>query len=148
MDQPTGEDVLHRLEPLVGTWDLEARAADGEAWPGGGRYVFEWHPSGAHLLQRGTVDHPDAPDSFSVIGCDGANGTYSQLYSDDRGVCRIYAMTLDDRTWTLERQGEPFAQRWTATFSDDGDTITGRWELAEDGSTYRTDFHLVLRRAT
>ena len=57
-------------------------------------------------------------------------------------------MTLDDRTWTLERRGEPFAQRWTATFSDDGDTITGRWELAEDGSTYRTDFHLVLRRAT
>ena len=57
-------------------------------------------------------------------------------------------MTLDDRTWTLERRGEPFAQRWTATFSDDGDTLTGRWELAEDGSTYRTDFHLVLRRAT
>ena len=146
MDQPTAGEALRRLDPLVGEWELEARGPDGEPWPGSGRFTFEWHPSGAHLVQRTTVDHPDAPDTFAVIGCDAANGTYTQLYSDDRGVCRVYAMTIDDRTWTLERQGEPFAQRWTSTFSEDGDTITGRWWLAEDGSTFRPDFDLVLRR--
>ena len=31
-------------------------------------------------------------------------------------------------------------------FSDDGNTITGRWEMAEDGTCYTTDFGLVLRR--
>jgi hypothetical protein len=30
--------------------------------------------------------------------------------------------------------------------SDDGSTITGRWEIAEDGVNYRTDFDLVYRR--
>jgi len=30
--------------------------------------------------------------------------------------------------------------------SDDGNTITGRWELAEDGTNYTTDFDLIYRR--
>jgi hypothetical protein len=30
------------------------------------------------------------------------------------------------------------SQRLTATFSDDGNTITGRWEIAEDGTNYTT----------
>lgn len=133
---------------MVGEWELEARGADGEPWPGSGRFTFEWHPSVAHLVQRGTVDHPHAPASVSVIGCDGANGTYTQLYSDERGVCRVYAMTIDDRAWTLERRGEPFDQRWTSTFSTDGSTITGRWEIAEDGAPYRLDFEMTLRRVS
>ena len=53
-------------------------------------------------------------------------------------------MTIDGTTWTLAREGEPFAQRWTATMDDD--TITGRWELSEDGTTHRFDFDVVLRR--
>ena len=55
-------------------------------------------------------------------------------------------MTIDDREWRLWREGEPFAQRFSATFSDDRNTMTGRWEIAEDGSTYVTDFDMVYRR--
>jgi len=29
--------------------------------------------------------------------------------------------------------GEPFSQRFTTTLSYDGTTITGCWEIAEDG---------------
>jgi hypothetical protein len=43
----------------------------------------------------------------------------------------------------LWRTGEPFSQRFTATFSDDGNTITGRWGIAEDGTDYTTDFDLI-----
>jgi hypothetical protein len=46
----------------------------------------------------------------------------------------------------LWREGEPFSQRFTAEISDDGNTITGRWELAEDFTTYTIDFELVYRR--
>jgi hypothetical protein len=46
----------------------------------------------------------------------------------------------------LWQEGEPFSQRFTATLSDDGNTITGRWEIAEDGTNYTTDFDLVYRR--
>jgi len=146
VDQPTAEQALRRLEPLVGKWTVEATWADGTAWPGGGTVTFEWHPSGAHLVERGTADLAEAPDNLSIIGCDAANGTYFQLYSDERGVCRVYQMSMSDGEWKLWREGEPFSQRFEATFSDDGNTITGRWEIAEDGTNYATDFNLTYRR--
>ncbi len=146
MDQPTAEQALRQLEPLVGEWTLEATWPDGQQWPGGGRVTVEWHPSGAHLLEWGTAELPEAPDNLSIIGCDGANGTYFQLYSDERGVCRVYEMSIGDGEWKLWREGEPFSQRFTATFSDDGNTITGRWEIAEDHTNYTTDFDLIYRR--
>jgi hypothetical protein len=108
------------------------------ALTGGGRVTFEWYASGAHLLERGTAELPEAPDSVSIIGCDAANGTYFQLYSDERGVCRVYEMSIGNGEWKLWREGEPFSQRFTATLSDDGNTITGRWEIAEDGTNYTT----------
>lgn len=145
MDQPTVESALKELEPLVGEWTMKATWADGKPWPGGGRVTFEWHDSGAHLVERGTVDFPAAPDNVSVIGCDAANGTYYQLYSDERGVCRVYQMSIGGGEWRLWRDGEPFAQRFRATFSDDGNTITGRWEIAE-GDDFVPDFDLVLLR--
>ena len=89
---------------------------------------------------------PEAPDNVSIIGCDAANGTYFQLYSDERGVCRVYEMSIGNREWKLWREGEPFSQRFTATLSEDGNTITGRWEIAEDGTNYTTDFDLIYRR--
>ncbi len=146
MDQRTAEQALRQLEPLVGEWTFEATWPDGEPWPGGGRVTFEWHVSGAHVLERGTADLPEAPDNVSIIGCDAANGTYSQLYSDGRGVCRVYEMSIGNGQWKLWWEGEPFSQRFTATFSDDGNTITGRSEIAEDGTTYATDFDLIYRR--
>ena len=145
-DQPTAEDALRRLEPLVGEWTFEATWPDGTTWPGGGRVTFEWHASGAHLVEHGTAELPEAPENLSIIGCDAANGSYYQLYSDERGVCRVYGMSIDEREWKLWRDGEPFCQRFTGTFSDDGNTITGRWEAAENGIDYATDFEIVYQR--
>ena len=148
MGQPTAEQALQALEPLVGHWEFEATWPDGTTWPGGGRVTFEWLDSGAHLVQRGSAELPQAPDNVSVIGCDGANGTYVMLYSDERNVSRVFGMSIGDGVWRLWRDGEPFSQRFTGTFSEDGSTITGRWEVAEDGETYRTDFDMVYRRVS
>src|SRR3954452_2108482 len=87
MDQPTAEKALKELEPLVGEWTLEADTPGGETWPGEGRDSFEWMEGRQLLLERSTIEMPEAPDSVCVIGCDAANGTYYQLYSDERGVC-------------------------------------------------------------
>jgi hypothetical protein len=147
MDQLTAEKALHRLEPLVGEWAIEAKwAATGELWPGGGRMTFEWFDSRAHLVQRATVGHPDAPNNVSIIGCDATSGAYFQLYSDERGVSRVYQMSIGNGEWRLWRNGEPFSQRFTAIFSDDGNTITGVWEIAEDGANFAPDFEVVLRK--
>jgi hypothetical protein len=146
MDQPTAEEALKELEPLLGEWALDARSPDGEPWPGEARASFEWYESRAHLVARSTVDLPAAPDTISIIGCDAANGTYFQLYSDDRGVCRVFQMSIGDGEWRLWREGAPFPQRFTGRFEDGGNTIMGRWEKAEDGTKYETDFDLIYRR--
>jgi hypothetical protein len=146
IDQPTAEDALRKLEPLVGEWRMVASPPGGEPWPGEARTTFEWHASGAHLVQRSTVELPEAPNTISIIGCDAAEGTYYQLYSDDRGVCRVYAMSITDTEWRLWRDGAPFAQRFTGRFEEGGGRIAGRWERAEDGLDYTTDFELTYVR--
>ena len=148
MDQPIAEDALKELAPLVGEWVLQAIPPDGEPWPGQARATIEWHDSGAHLVQRMTIELPEAPNSISIMGCDAANGAYYQLYSDDRGVSRVYEMSIGGGEWRLWREGEPFAQRFTATFEDDGDTIAGRWEKALDAGEFELDFELIYRRAS
>jgi hypothetical protein len=146
MDRPTAHEALRKLDVLVGEWTLEAAWPNGEPWPGSGRAVFEWHDSGVHLVERSTVELPEAPDGISIMGCDAANGTYVQLYSDERGVCRVYEMSIDDAEWKLWRTGAPFPQRFFGAIGEDGTSIVGRWEKAEDGTTYTTDFFLTYRR--
>jgi hypothetical protein len=147
MDQPTADSMLKQLDRFIGEWTIHAKPPDGPPWPGG-RARFEWL-DGALLLERWTVDMPEFPNGTAIIGCDAANGTFYQLYSDDRRVCRVYEMRLNGREWTLQRTGPPFAfQRFTGTFSEDGNTISGRWELAEDGKTWTTDFDLTYSRVS
>ena len=148
MQQPTAGEALGALKPLVGEWTIEAKGPDGQPWPGQGRASFQWHPSGAHLVQRIHIDMPEAPDSTSIIGCDAANGTFVQLYSDERGVCRIYSMRIDDSEWILQRDGDPFAQRFTGEISDDARTISGRWEKSEDGADFALDFYLTYQKVS
>jgi hypothetical protein len=147
MDQPTAEKALKELEVLVGEWTMEAIPPGGDPWPGEAQAVFEWLDGGQLLLERSTVEMPEAPNGVCVYGCDAANGTYYQLYTDDRNVCRVYEMSVGDGEWKLWREGEPFAQRFTATISDDRDTIEGRWELNQ-GDGWKTDFDLTYRRVT
>ena len=144
MDQPTAENALKELEPLLGEWTMEAGPPDGDPWPGEGRVSFEWHDSRSHLVERWSVDMPEAPNGTAIIGCDAANGRYIQLYSDERGVCRVYEMSIGDGEWKLWREGEPFAQRFTGRFTDEN-TIEGRWEL-DEGDGWRTDFDLTYRK--
>src|SRR5207248_10849081 len=65
--QPTAQDALKQLEPLLGEWMLEAKSPVGEPWAGEARASFEWHESHAHLVARTTVDLPDAPNTVSII---------------------------------------------------------------------------------
>jgi hypothetical protein len=146
MEQPTAEEALKKLEPLIGEWRMTATPPGGEPWKGEGRTTFEWHESGAHLIERSTVDTPGVPGGISIIGCDAANGTYYQLYSDDRGVCRVYQMSIGDGEWNLWREGEPFPQRFIGQFADDDRTIVGKWEKADDDTNYTTDFDLTYTR--
>ncbi len=146
MSESTNMAARERLAALVGEWTMEAGPPGGPPWPGEAGVTFEWLDGGALLIERWHVDMPEAPDGVAVIGCDATSGAYYQLYTDQRDVQRVYEVSLGDGTWKLWREGEPFSQRFTGTFSEDGNTIAGRWELAEDGKTWKTDFDLTYTR--
>ena len=146
---PSRNPELDKLTPLVGDWTMEAAPPGGEPWPGEARLSFQWLEGETFLIQRWTVEMPEAPDGIAIIGLGEESGTFRQHYFDSRGVHRIYEMTLDAGEWKLWRDSpDPFPQRFTATFSEDGRTITGRWEKAEDGTTWETDFDLTYRKTS
>jgi hypothetical protein len=146
MSESTNTAARKRLEAFLGEWEIEAGPPGGPPWPGEGRVTFEWLEGTPLLIERSHIDLPEAPDAVAVIGCDGMSDTYYQLYTDDRDVQRIYEMSLRDGVWKLWREGEPFSQRFEGTFSEDGNTITGRFEIAEDGQTWKTDFDVTYTR--
>jgi hypothetical protein len=146
--EPTDRSAaLDRLEALVGRWSLEAGPPGGPPWPGEAWVTFEWLEGRTFLIQRWNVDLPEAPDGIAIIGAGDEPDAFRQHYFDSRGVHRVYEMTLGDGVWKLWRDStDPFPQRFTGTFSDDGDTITGRWEKAEDGTNWSIDFDLTHQR--
>lgn len=149
-------DALARLDVFVGQWVIEARfPGDHPATEEGprGRSRFEWDLDRQVLLQRTEVPVPEAPDSLTIVSTDLQTGAYTQHYYDSRGVARLYAMTLTDGVWTLTRESADFtplhfAQRFTGTFSADGNVISGAWESRPDSNRdWQHDFALTYRRA-
>ena len=76
----------------------------------------------------------------------GVGDAFTALYHDERGVCRVSAMTFEASHWTLSREDPDMFQRFIADVAPD--RIDGRWEASEDrGSTWRKDFDLDFERA-
>jgi hypothetical protein len=134
-----------RLEPLIGEWVVEGTHPADPSMAVRGRAVFEWLDGGRFVVQRWTVEHPDFPNGIAILG-EGESG-FAQHYFDSRGVARVYAMSVTDETWELSRESPEFSQRFIGTFSEDGSTITGRWEKL-DGSNWELDFHLTYTKSS
>lgn len=155
-----GSQALAHLGIFVGEWVLEARFPGAQLAAvnagGGGPQVrsqFELTLDGQFLVQRTEVPIPEAPDSLTIVSLNPETGAYTQHYYDSRGVVRLYAMTFVDEVWTLTRESADFSpldfsQRYTGTFSQDGNTITGAWEKRFPGTDWEHDFDLIYRRAS
>ena len=146
--------LLEPLDVLVGSWEMEARFAEGAFGPGSpaivnrdGRTTFEWLDGEFFLIQRWAVDHPAAPNGIAIIGASDG-GQLVQQYFDSRGVARRYTMTLDGGLWTLQRENgnAHFHQRYRGQFFHDGNSIAGAWESSPDGREWLHDFDLSYRR--
>jgi hypothetical protein len=144
-------EAMEQLDCLVGSWratmrnawflepaDREVTGSATVEWLGDAFVVFRWTIEGdvasatnEMVLVRGRSDPQDA---------------YTALYHDERGVCRVYAMTFDSSRWSLSREDADMFQRFIADVEPD--RINGRWEASEDrGSTWRKDFDLAFERA-
>ncbi len=137
--------ALKRLDILVGEWNLVGIHPLFPS-PVPGRSSFEWLEEEALLVWRSSFERPGPPSAISVIGHDDSVETYSLLYFDERGVSRIYTMNLKGNVWKMWRESPGFSQRFTGTFSDDGNIITGHWEKSSDGSNWEQDLDLTFTK--
>jgi hypothetical protein len=137
--------ALERLgRRLVGAWTTEATHP---AFPGtnvsGGADV-QWLEGEHFLIFRSHNNHPDFPDSISIIGeTDGLRWHYF----DSRGVHRIYEMRVTDDGWEIARDAPKFSQRLAVTFEDNGNTMAGRSKLSTDDKTWQDDLQITYRRS-
>jgi hypothetical protein len=142
--QSTQNPELHPLKALVGEWASEAVHAAFPTMVVQGHTAVEWLEGERFLILRSQADHPDFPDSISIIGAQ--EDGLSMHYFDSRGVHRVYDVSMRDGVWRVWRDAPGFSQRFAGRFSDDGDTITGMWELSCDGSTWNNDLEITYRR--
>jgi hypothetical protein len=141
--------ALADLRFLVGQWAMSLSEASFLADPSEvltGRVEFEAAESGTLLVMRQVPDPTGPPLASWVIGRDGARSGYTVLYTDDRGVSRVYEMTMKGDDWRIWRDDPDFSQRFEATISPDRQSIAGRWEKRPAGSEWEHDFDVVYSR--
>jgi hypothetical protein len=142
--QPTRS--IKQFDALIGEWTMVGThpylpaAVHGQS-------SFEWLREGALLIWHFNWEPGQGiPNAFSIIGHDDTVEPCSMLYTDERGVARIYQMSLIDGVWKMWRDSPDFSQRMIGTFSDNGNTITWRGEMSHDGSTWEPDLSVIYTR--
>jgi hypothetical protein len=142
---PQPATSLKPFDVLIGEWDmlgthpLFQSAAHGHS-------SFEWLVKESLLVWHFDWKQPGPPSAISVIGHDDAFETCSMLYSDERGVARIYQMFLEGGDWKMWRESPGFSQRMIGKFSNGENTITVHGELSRDGSTWEQDLNVTYTR--
>lgn len=143
-------EAMEKLDVLVGTWRTTLRNAwflDPADQEVPGTATVEWL-SDAFVIFRWTMEGDTGKATSEMVlalGRSDAQDTYTALYHDERGVCRVFAMTFDSTRWTLTREDPDMYQRFVADLTPD--RIDGRWEASEDqGATWRKDFDLIFDR--
>ena len=135
---------MEEFDAFVGEWTTEATHPAVPDTVVHGRAVFEWLEGRRFLINRARNDHPDFPDSISIIGP--ADEGIAMHYFDSRGVHRIYLASFDERVLRLSRDVPGFSQRFAGEFAEDGNAITGLWKLSRDDSTWNDDLAITYRR--
>ena len=138
--------ALERLDVLVGHWTLtltDAWFLESRGARLSGRATIRWLGEAFELQAE---LNGEAQWHF-VFGRSDPDEQLMALYHDPRPTSRLFAMTFDDRNWTMAREDPDFHQRFVATVTPE--RIDGRWEASEDrGRTWRKDFDLIFERIT
>lgn len=146
MSEEAQQSALDPLHVLVGAWATEMTHPAFGGTIVTGSCSFEWLEGRRFLLQRSVTEHPDFPDSLSVVGV--IDGERSLHYFDSRGVFRVYSWAFDeDGAWRIWRDGADFDQRFAGGFEDAGDTLAGLWQMRRDDGVWNDDLRITFRRA-
>lgn len=141
--------ALKDLKVLVGNWDMELSNASFLSDPKAtirGTTSIEWIEGGDLLVMRQGKKGAGPNYAMWVIGRDADSSEYVVLYSDDRGVSRVYQMSFNNGVLKIWRNSPKFSQRYVAKISKDKKTIKAYWEKSLDGKKWDHDFDIIYKR--
>ena len=122
-----------RLTPFVGRWTTSGQVLASDSIPAleiAGIDEYEWMPGGFFLLHRVDVRiGGERVQALEIIGRDAERGKYFMRSFDSQGGTAAMHASVRDGTWTFAGD----AERFTGSFSDGGEMLSGRWERREGG---------------
>jgi len=107
---------------------------------------FTWMEGGAFLIMHSEINEGKIPTSIAIFGSDNSKGEYFMLYFDERKVSRKCDVVFQDNVLKWWRNAPEFSQRYTFTFTDNGNTIISKGEISENGTTWEQDLDLTYTR--
>jgi hypothetical protein len=147
-------DLQNLGRRLLGRWTTEATHP---ALPGAivsGSSEIEWLEGERFLIYRSSYDHPDIPDSISIIG--DTDGLHMH-YFDTRGVYRLLNVTVTGEGWemAMDRHSSVrsfaspdanFSLRVIYSFEDNDRTMLGKAMLSYDNVNWDNDLEITYRQ--
>jgi hypothetical protein len=137
--------ALKPLEFLIGEWRTTGSHPEVPDKSLPGRTSFAWHEGGSFLIMRTEVDEPQFPNGIAIIGSDVA-GSFAMVYFDERGISRLFEVTVGDRTVTWRRDDPELSQTTTITAEGGGDRLVGRGRMSEKGGAWGDDLSQTYER--
>lgn len=136
------------LAPFVGLWNTTGIQKGDAATPDipiNGTDVYEWLPGGFFLLHRVDVHFGEERiQSIEIIAFDASANNYTMHSFDSLGNADLMHATVNNGTWTYEGT----SMRFTGSFSEGGNVLSGIWERSEDGQNWQHWMDIKLSRAT
>jgi Protein of unknown function (DUF1579) len=140
--------ALGRLEALIGSWKTEGQTIDASgAAPDQIDAIdtYERLPGGAllHLVDARVGDQK--VEGAELIGHDADRNTYATQSFGTDGLTAYEASLTEEAeglTWRMQSK----TTRFTGTFSEDGNVITGNWELQDDSGNWQPWMDITLTR--
>jgi len=127
-----------RLEVLIGRWITKGSTTDAVD-------TYERLPGGALLHLVDAQVEGQKVEGAEIIGYDPARGTYVTQYFGSDGP-NAYEASLSERDGALVWSMRSARDRFTGTFDDDRNVITGHWEALDDDSNWQPWMDITLTR--
>ena len=83
---------------------------------------------------------------MAIIGSDDVAGSFAMTYFDERGISRIYQVTVGDRTATWRRDDPEFSQSVTISVRNGGDRLVSKGRMSIKGEAWIDDLSQVFER--
>ncbi len=138
--------ALKELGKLVGEWKTANTHPELPDKVLNGRASFRWIEGGAFLRWYDEVDEKGFPVGIAIFASDDARGELFMLTFDERKVSRKHEVSVENNVVKWWRNAPGFSQRYSWTIADDGNTIIGKGELCEDGTTWKNDLDQTFTR--